>query len=30
MDFTISDPVAMRETILAKATIFLKEMSTPG
>lgn len=30
MDFTISDPVAMRETILAKANIFLKEMSTPG
>jgi len=30
MDFSISDPVALRETILAKATIFLKEMSTPN
>ncbi|MBQ8635726.1 HDOD domain-containing protein [bacterium] len=30
MEFTINDPVALRETILAKATIFLKEMSTPG
>ena len=30
MDFSIADPVAMRETILAKANIFLKEMSTPG
>ena len=29
MDFTIPDPIALRETILAKATIFLKEMSTP-
>lgn len=29
MDFSISDPIALRETILAKATIFLKEMSTP-
>ena len=30
LDFTIADPVALRETILAKATIFLKEMSTPN
>ena len=30
MDFSIGDPVAMRETILAKANIFLKEMSMPG
>ena len=30
MEFTINDPVALRETILAKATIFLKEMSTPS
>ncbi len=30
MDFSIADPVALRETILAKANIFLKEMSTPG
>lgn len=30
MDFSITDPVALRETILAKATIFLKEMSTPN
>ena len=30
MDFSISDPVALRETILAKATIFLKEMSSPS
>ena len=27
VDFTISDPVALRETILAKANIFLKEIS---
>ena len=30
LDFSITDPVALRETILAKATIFLKEMSTPN
>jgi len=30
MEFTINDPVALRETILAKATIFLKEMSSPS
>ena len=30
MDFSINDPVALRETILAKATIFLKEMSSPN
>jgi putative nucleotidyltransferase with HDIG domain len=30
MDFTIADPVALRETILAKANIFLKEMSSPS
>ncbi len=30
MDFTINDPVALRETILAKATIFLKEMASPN
>lgn len=30
LDFRINDPVALRETVLAKATIFLKEMSTPG
>ena len=30
LDFSISDPVALRETILAKATIFLKEMSSPS
>lgn len=30
MDFSINDPVALRETILAKAAIFLKEMSSPG
>ncbi len=30
MDFTINDPVALRETILAKSSIFLKEMSTPS
>ena len=30
LDFTINDPVALRETVLAKATIFLKEMSMPG
>ncbi len=30
MDFTINDPVALRETILAKSSIFLKEMSTPN
>ena len=29
LDFTIQDPVALRETILAKANIFLKEMSGP-
>ena len=29
IDFTINDPVALRETILAKATIFLKEMAGP-
>ncbi len=29
MDFTISDPVALRETIMAKSNIFLKEMSGP-
>lgn len=27
-DFTINDPVALRETILTKAAIFLKEMSS--
>lgn len=30
MEFTINDPIALRETILAKATIFLKEMSSPN
>ena len=30
MDFTIADPIALRETILAKANIFLKEMASPG
>ena len=30
MDFSISDPVALRETILAKANIFLKEMASPN
>ena len=30
MDFTINDPIALRETILAKSSIFLKEMSTPS
>ena len=30
MEFSIPDPIALRETILAKATIFLKEMSGPG
>ncbi len=29
MDFSIPDPIALRETILAKASIFLKEMSGP-
>ena len=29
LDFSIQDPVALRETILAKANIFLKEMSGP-
>ncbi len=28
LDFNINDPVALRETILAKAQIFIKEMST--
>ena len=30
MDFSIADPVALRETILAKAQIFLKEMASPN
>ena len=30
MDFSIGDPVALRETILTKAQIFLKEMSSPS
>ncbi len=30
LDFSINDPLALRETILAKATIFLKEMSMPS
>ncbi|MBR5304365.1 MAG: HDOD domain-containing protein [Candidatus Gastranaerophilales bacterium] len=30
LDFSIADPVALRETVLAKATIFLKEMSSPS
>lgn len=30
MEFTINDPVALRETILAKATVFLKEMQSPS
>lgn len=30
LDFSINDPVALRETILTKATIFLKEMAMPG
>lgn len=30
IDFAINDPIALRETILAKAAIFLKEMSTPA
>ncbi len=30
MEFRINDPVALRETILAKATIFLKEMASPN
>ena len=30
MEFSINDPVALRETVLAKATIFLKEMAMPG
>ena len=30
MEFTINDPVALRETILTKAQIFLKEMSSPN
>lgn len=29
LDFQISDPVALRETIITKAAIFLKEMSGP-
>ncbi len=29
LEFQISDPVALRETIITKAAIFLKEMSTP-
>lgn len=29
LDFSIQDPVALRETIMAKANIFLKEMSGP-
>lgn len=29
MEFTINDPVALRETIITKAAIFLKEMSGP-
>ena len=29
LDFTIEDPVALRETVLAKASIFLKEISSP-
>lgn len=30
LDFTIADPATLRETILAKASIFLKEISMPG
>lgn len=30
MDFTINDPIALRETIISKAAIFLKEMSSPN
>jgi len=30
MEFRINDPIALRETILAKAGIFLKEMSSPS
>jgi putative nucleotidyltransferase with HDIG domain len=30
LDFSIADPVALRETILTKANIFLKEMSSPN
>ena len=30
MEFSINDPVALRETILAKANIFLKEMASPN
>ena len=30
MEFRINDPVALRETILAKASIFLKEMASPN
>ena len=30
MDFSIADPVALRETIIAKAQIFLKEMASPN
>ncbi len=30
LDFTISDPSTLRETILAKASIFLKEISSPN
>jgi len=29
LPFTINDPVALRETIMAKSSIFLKEMSSP-
>jgi len=29
LDFTIEDPIALRETVLAKASIFLKEISSP-
>ena len=29
LEFTINDPIAMRETIVTKAQIFLKEMSGP-
>ena len=29
MEFTINDPIALRETIITKAAIFLKEMSGP-
>ena len=29
LDIQINDPMALRESILAKASIFLKEMQTP-